>query len=73
MEGVFDRYWTKPLKRKGQLEPSNNPPKESMQKVGQCRIIVEPHMFEATLFTVREWHAPTATVVPIQNPVHQSG
>jgi hypothetical protein len=52
-EGIFERYWTKKYKKKGQIEV-NNPPKESMSKVGLCTVVVEPHVFETTVFIVRE-------------------
>ena len=59
------------MKKKGQLESPNNPPKESMQKVGQCRITIEPHVFEATLFAVREWQAPVNAGVPLSTGPNQ--
>lgn len=52
-ENLFDVYWTKPTRRKGQpQEPPNNPPSDSMKKIGQCRITIEPHVFHATLFSI---------------------
>ena len=50
---MFQKYWTKPTKRKGVLEVEN-PSKESMAKLGNCKLIVEPHIFEVTLYTIRE-------------------
>lgn len=73
VEGIFERYWTKPVKKKGQPEFLNNPPKESMQKVGQCRITIEPHVFEATLFAVREWQAPINVGLPLLPGAKQFG
>ncbi|KAL1844539.1 hypothetical protein VTK73DRAFT_2343 [Phialemonium thermophilum] len=33
-EGIFEKYWSKPSKRKGAvIEDPNNPPKESMSKL----------------------------------------
>ena len=52
-EGVFEKYWAKPSKKKTQID-ATNPAKESMAKLGVCSMIVEPHVFEITLYTVRE-------------------
>ncbi|KAI0121143.1 hypothetical protein BJ170DRAFT_147300 [Xylariales sp. AK1849] len=52
-EGIFEKYWTKPYKRKGVVkEEPNNPPKDSMTKIGHITITVEPHVLEATMFAV---------------------
>ncbi|RWA03369.1 hypothetical protein EKO27_g11736 [Xylaria grammica] len=62
-DGVFEKYWTKPIKRKGVVkEDSNNPAKDTMAKIGQITITVEPHVFEATMFAVKDPKpAPTST------------
>ncbi|KAG6004612.1 hypothetical protein E4U21_000888 [Claviceps maximensis] len=53
-EGLFEKFWTKPHKRKGVLqEDPNNPPKDSMMKVGIVTITIEPHIVEATMFAVK--------------------
>ncbi|KAI4250055.1 MAG: hypothetical protein L6R40_000226 [Gallowayella cf. fulva] len=52
-DGIFDRYWTRPSKKKG-LTDAPNPAKENMVKLGTCTMIIEPHVFDATLYTVRE-------------------
>ncbi|KAG6007564.1 hypothetical protein E4U54_008814 [Claviceps lovelessii] len=53
-EGLFEKFWTKPHKRKGVLqEDPNNPPKDSMMKVGMVTITIEPHIVEATMFAVK--------------------
>ncbi|KAF3164134.1 hypothetical protein TWF225_001729 [Orbilia oligospora] len=49
---MFDRYWTKPTKRK--VVDLSNPPKDSMVKIGECMISIHPHVFEAKLYTVRD-------------------
>ncbi|KAI1942640.1 hypothetical protein LOZ66_001045 [Ophidiomyces ophidiicola] len=49
---LFEKYWTKPSRKKGQPPPPN-PPKESMTKLGPCTIIIEPHRFDVMLYTVR--------------------
>ncbi|KAI1448897.1 hypothetical protein F5Y02DRAFT_284572 [Annulohypoxylon stygium] len=60
-EGIFEKYWTKPTKRKGVVkEDPNNPPKDSMSKIGQITITVEPHVLEVTMYAVKDpKHAPT--------------
>lgn len=63
-DGVFERYWTRPVK-KATPNPSN-PPKETMQKLGVCSMIIEPHVFEVTLYTVRD--LPTAPLSHSVNP-----
>ncbi|TWU76181.1 hypothetical protein ED733_002969 [Metarhizium rileyi] len=53
-EGLFEKFWTKPHKRKGVLqEDPNNPPKESMMKVGLVTLTIEPHIVEATMYAVK--------------------
>ncbi|KAI9879708.1 MAG: hypothetical protein M1830_007493 [Pleopsidium flavum] len=59
-EGIFDKYWTKPSKKKNQGD-IQNPPKDTMVKLGSCTITIEPHAFEATLYTVKE---PQVTFLP---------
>ncbi|MCJ1243809.1 hypothetical protein MMC30_001006, partial [Trapelia coarctata] len=55
MEGIFEKYWTKPSKKKNQYEVQN-PAKESMVKLGPCSMIIEPHIFEIMLYTVKDTH-----------------
>lgn len=72
-EGIFERYWTKPTaknKKKeggGAAELPNNPPKDSMTKLGTCVITVEPHVFEATMFAIKD-PQPKQTAMPIPPP-----
>lgn len=73
-QGMFERYWTKPSKKKNQTEVQN-PPKDTMVKIGICSMIIEPHVFETTLYTVRE---PQLTFLPpmgqpMAPPVQQHG
>lgn len=51
--GAFERYWEKPSKKKPMFE-APNPPKETMSKLGVCSMIIEPHVFEITLYTVKD-------------------
>lgn len=55
MGGIFERYWVKPSKKKTSVE-MQNPAKESMTRLGVCSMIIEPHVFEATLYVVKEPH-----------------
>ncbi|KAA6410607.1 MAG: hypothetical protein FRX48_06029 [Lasallia pustulata] len=59
-QGIFERYWTKPSKKKNQAEVQN-PPKDTMVKIGICSMTIEPHVFETTLYTVKE---PQLTFLP---------
>lgn len=52
IEGIFERYWAKPSKKRNQ--EAHNPSKESMSRLGLCSLVIEPHVFEITLYTVRE-------------------
>ena len=53
VDGVFDRYWSKPSKKKGTGE-ALQPAKESMTRLGSCSMIIEPHAFDITLYTVKD-------------------
>ncbi|OJD25666.1 hypothetical protein ACJ73_02965 [Blastomyces percursus] len=69
---VFEKYWTKPSKKKSQPQPPQNPPRESMSKLGPCSIVIEPHHFEAVLFTVRNPQAQQSIQnAPPQRPIVQ--
>ncbi|MCJ1285970.1 hypothetical protein MMC26_005312 [Xylographa opegraphella] len=52
VEGIFERYWMKPSKKRSQ--EFANPSKESMIKLGSCLMIVEPHVFEVTLYSIKD-------------------
>lgn len=68
VDGVFKKYWTKPVKRKGVIDvPPNNPDQKSMQKLGNGTITIEPHKFDVSFYTVREVQAP----VPYYRPAPQ--
>ncbi|KAJ8612725.1 hypothetical protein MRB53_037301 [Persea americana] len=56
---ILRRYWTKPSKKKDPAELAKNPPKESMMRVGPCLIAVEPHVFDATIYAIRDVQAQT--------------
>ena len=54
-EGIFKKYWVKPVRRKKIIEePPNNPDVKSMHSLGTANITIEPHTFEARFFVVRE-------------------
>ncbi|RAL68330.1 hypothetical protein DID88_007060 [Monilinia fructigena] len=71
-EGIFERYWTKPTKKKGvPAEPLNNPGKDTMTKLGTCQITIEPHVFDATMYAIKE---PKTAFQPVQpQPITKSG
>ncbi|KAI0536085.1 hypothetical protein GGR58DRAFT_408397 [Xylaria digitata] len=72
-DGVFEKYWTKPTKRKGVVkEDSNNPAKDTMAKIGQVTITVEPHVLEATMYAVKE-SKPAPTNNSSFRPIIQYG
>ena len=64
-DGIFDRYWAKPSKKKGQID-SQNPAKETMARLGVCSMVIEPHIFDTTLYTVRE---PQTVFMPSKLPL----
>lgn len=69
VEGIFEKYWIKPVKRKAKDAPPaaelRNPPKDTMTKIGQCTMFIEPHTFEAIMYQVKD------TSVKVQQPVQQ--
>ncbi|KAI1419616.1 hypothetical protein F5Y12DRAFT_230015 [Xylaria sp. FL1777] len=72
-DGVFEKYWTKPTKRKGVVkEDSNNPAKDTMTKIGQVTITVEPHVLEATMYAVKD-PKPAPTSNSSFRPIMQYG
>ncbi|EHK25387.1 uncharacterized protein TRIVIDRAFT_113933, partial [Trichoderma virens Gv29-8] len=73
-DGLFEKFWAKPHKRKGVLnEDPKNPPKDSMTKVGPVTITIEPHIVEATMFIVKESKQLSQTSTPAQSlPQSQS-
>ncbi|KAK2596833.1 hypothetical protein N8I77_012724 [Diaporthe amygdali] len=71
-DGLFEKYWTKPTKKKGVVqEDAKNPPKDTMAKVGQVTISLEPHYFEATVYAVKDPNKPAPQ--PVFRPILQYG
>ncbi|KUI58372.1 hypothetical protein VP1G_05658 [Cytospora mali] len=71
-EGLFEKYWTKPIKKKGVVqEDPKNPPKDSMTKVGQVTISLEPHYIEATMYAIKDPNKPAQQTV--NRPILQYG
>ncbi|KAI9641048.1 hypothetical protein NHQ30_010476 [Ciborinia camelliae] len=69
-EGIFEKYWTKPTKKKGvPAEPLNNPGKDTMTKLGTCQITIEPHVFDATMYAIKE---PKSAFQPAQQQQQMS-
>lgn len=65
VSGCFlEKYWSKSTykkKKEEKKEAANEPdkaaskdPRPPMTKVGTCKLIVEPHIFDVTIFVVRE-------------------
>lgn len=73
-EGIFEKFWTKPPKRRAKDPPSQeelrNPPKECMTKIGQCTITIEPHAFDAIMYTVKDT-TPKAPLPPPPQPLYR--
>ena len=57
-DSVFEKYWVKPSKKKGNTPilgaEMSNPPIKSMSKLGPCSLIIEPHVFDCTLYLARD-------------------
>lgn len=53
------------------LEDAKNPPKDTMAKVGQVTISLEPHYFEATVYAVKDPNKPAPQ--PVFRPILQYG
>lgn len=72
-EFIFEKYWTKPVKKKGVVnEDPKNPPKDSMTKLGQVTITIEPHVFDATLYAIKD-PKPKTPAPPTSRPTLQYG
>jgi hypothetical protein len=76
-EGIFEKYWTKPSKKKviSAEEQANNPAKESMTKLGPCTITIEPHVFDAMMYAVKDPNPRQlqAQQQPMYRPIIQYG
>ncbi|KAJ3949119.1 uncharacterized protein N0V96_000231 [Colletotrichum fioriniae] len=58
-EGLFEKYWTKPGRKKNATEDPKNPPKDTMSKIGPCTITIEPHAHFA-IWSSQWSYAPSA-------------
>ncbi|OQE22515.1 hypothetical protein PENSTE_c010G00489 [Penicillium steckii] len=73
-EGILVRYYTKPKKTKREQIEKNNPPKESMTRIGPCDITIGPHLFDAMIYTVKDPNAPPQIqYAPPQRPMVHYG
>ncbi|KAF6822865.1 hypothetical protein CPLU01_11759 [Colletotrichum plurivorum] len=72
-EGIFEKYWTKPLRKKGATEDPKNPAKDTMSKIGQVTITIEPHVFEATMWAIKDPKPPAPTTQATFRPIMQYG
>ncbi len=66
VDGIFERYWTKPSKKNNMVN-ALNPAKETMTRLGNCSITIDPHVFEATLYGVKDVTV-TYAPAPLQSP-----
>ncbi|RPB27415.1 hypothetical protein L211DRAFT_543573 [Terfezia boudieri ATCC MYA-4762] len=64
---IFEKFWTKPLKKRV-FNEKMNPPKESMLKIGECEMLILPHLFEIRLYGVREPQPPPQPPPPPPPP-----
>ncbi|GAB1734969.1 hypothetical protein NU219Hw_g45t1 [Hortaea werneckii] len=61
-DGIFERYWRKPETGKNaRPPPPNNPDPKWMKHKGECRIRIEPHIFECQMYLEEK---PRAAPVP---------
>ncbi|KAJ5788318.1 hypothetical protein N7457_003308 [Penicillium paradoxum] len=73
-DGILVRYYTKPKKTKREQIEKNNPPKDSMAKVGPCDVTIGPHFFDAMIYIVKDPSAPpTLQYAPPQRPMVHYG
>ncbi|KAJ5973355.1 hypothetical protein N7481_010565 [Penicillium waksmanii] len=73
-EGILVRYYTKPKKTKREQIEKNNPPKESMTRIGPCDVTIGPHLFDAMIYTVKDPTAPPQIqYAPPQRPMVHYG
>ncbi|GJD04784.1 hypothetical protein ColKHC_13609 [Colletotrichum higginsianum] len=71
-EGLFEKYWTKPARKKNATEDPKNPSKDTMSKIGQVTITIEPHVFEATMWAIKDLKPPTPTTQATFRPILHS-
>ena len=79
-DGLFDRFWSKPAKKKkGEVQEVSGPPKDCMHLIGTCQLVIEPHTFDVKLFGIHEWRmndqAPLdapARPAPMMTPTHST-
>ncbi|KAK1450701.1 hypothetical protein CCUS01_02157 [Colletotrichum cuscutae] len=72
-EGLFEKYWTKPGRKKNATEDPKNPPKDTMSKIGPCTITIEPHVFDVTLWAIKDPKPPAPTTQATFRPILQYG
>ncbi|KZL73136.1 hypothetical protein CT0861_11126 [Colletotrichum tofieldiae] len=72
-EGLFEKYWTKPARKKNATEDPKNPAKDTMSKIGQVTITIEPHVFEATMWAIKDPKPPAPTTQATFRPIMQYG
>lgn len=70
--GIFKRYWTKPETGKNaKPPPPGNPDAKCMKAKGECRLRIEPHIFEAEVYVEErpKQPVPPKQYTPVVTPV----
>ena len=68
--GIFEKYWVKPVKKKGvSNEPPNNPDSKCMQRLGAATISIEPHTFDV-VFLHSQRCCSASTISASSEPAH---
>ena len=60
--GCFEKYWVKNASKKAH-QGFQNPPIQSMAKLGSAMLVIEPHSFEVILYSVKSV-MPTPAALP---------
>src|SRR5215469_14720874 len=79
-DGFFEKYWSKAVyrskknmtedekKAEAEGKAQTKVPRPTMTKSGTCKLIVEPHVFDVTLYTVKDPAPQTQQFVPYGPP-----
>lgn len=62
----------KPTKKKGADVPIDNPGKDTMSRIGNVQLFVEPHVFDTVMFTIKDT-TPRPPMPQTQQPFLQYG
>ena len=61
--GCFEKYWVKNASKKAH-QGFQNPPVQSMAKLGSAMLVIEPHSFEVVLYSVKSMVPAAAALLP---------